>query len=188
MNDDQVDEKEVLDSIYEDDDNFKPLTNISYCYKFINEDNELKSFMLQINWPEEYPEGVGATIDLDSFFNSHIKDNEKRAMIKLITNQFVDWMGMAMTFNIIEYVREHIDDFQDLILNKTVVEREEKDVVILSKEEKEQVSGTKGMTKGQKRRFYDKFGNIDAADKPRGWNWVDVIKHLNTTGSVQQRH
>ena len=62
MNDDQLDEKEVLDSIYEDDENFKPLTNISYCYKFICDENELKSFMLQINWPLEYPEGVGAEV------------------------------------------------------------------------------------------------------------------------------
>ena len=63
------------------------------------------------------------------------------------------------------------------------MEREERDVVVLTKEEKEEKSGTKGMTKGQKRRFYDKFGNIDAADKPRGWNWVDVVKHLHQTGT-----
>ena len=43
---------------------------------------------------------------------------------------------------------------------------------------------TKGMTKGQKRRFYDKFGNLDSDDKPRGWNWVDVVKHLNKTADV----
>ena len=54
----------------------------------------------------------------------------------------------------------------------------------LEKKEKIAVSSTKGMTKGQKRRFYDKYGNIDSDDKPRGWNWVDVIKHLNKTGSV----
>lgn len=47
---------------------------------------------------------------------------------------------------------------------------------------KEQVEETKGMTKGQKRKYYNKFGNIDGAEKPRGWNWVDVIKHLSKTG------
>ena len=42
------------------------------------------------------------------------------------------------------------------------------------------------MTKGQKRRFYDKFGNIDVDEKPRGWNWVDVMKHLSKTGTGVQ--
>ena len=42
------------------------------------------------------------------------------------------------------------------------------------KEKKEQ------LTKAQKRRLFDKFGN--AEDRPRGWNWVDVVKHLSQTG------
>ena len=44
------------------------------------------------------------------------------------------------------------------------------------KEKKEQLS------KQQKRRMYDKFGGGTLEDRPRGWNWVDVIKHLSQTG------
>ena len=58
------------------------------------------------------------------------------------------------------------------------------EAVNLKKKEQEKLASTKGMTKGQKRRFYDKFGNIDADDKPRGWDWVDVIKHLSKTGTA----
>ena len=48
MNDDQADEQEVLLSIYEDDTNFKQISDTVYCYKFISEENELKSLMIQV--------------------------------------------------------------------------------------------------------------------------------------------
>jgi hypothetical protein len=38
------------------------------------------------------------------------------------------------------------------------------------------------LTKAQKRRMWDK-GGIDSEDRPRGWNWVDVVKHLSQSGS-----
>ena len=137
--------------------------------------------MIQITWPKDYPESENAIVDLDSFFNSHIKAEEKKTMIQMIVDQFEDWAGMAMTFNIINHVTDNLEDFKEVIKNESVIEREEKEVIVLQKQEKEAVSSTKGMTKGQKRRFYDRFGNIDVDDKPRGWNWVDVIGHLNKT-------
>jgi len=45
------------------------------------------------------------------------------------------------------------------------------------KERKEQ------MTKHQKRRLYEKMGNA-TGEKPRGWNWVDIVKHLSQTGGA----
>ena len=51
----------------------------------------------------------------------------------------------------------------------TEVEEVKKEV----KEKKEQ------LTKAQKRRMFDKFGH--AGDRPRGWDWVDIIKHLSQT-------
>lgn len=39
------------------------------------------------------------------------------------------------------------------------------------------------LTKAQKRRQWDK---VDArGEKPRGWNWVDIVKHLSQTGSKE---
>lgn len=43
------------------------------------------------------------------------------------------------------------------------------------KEKKEHLS------KQQKRRMLDKFG-ANTGERPRGWDWVDVIKHLSQTG------
>ena len=40
-----------------------------------------------------------------------------------------------------------------------------------------QDSQFKGMTKNQKRRHFDKYGA--AEEKPRGWDWVDIVSHLS---------
>ena len=37
------------------------------------------------------------------------------------------------------------------------------------------------LTKNQKKRLYDKMGNT-TGEMPRGWNWVDIVKHLSQTG------
>ena len=184
MNDDQTDEQEALLSIYEDDVNFKQISDTVYCYKFICEEDDMKSFMIQITWPKEYPESDDAIIDLESFFNSHIKVHEREQMLNKVRKQYEDWSGMAMTFNIINHILDNIEEFRDVIKNELVIEREEKETITLEKKEKAADTMTKGMTKGQKRRFYDKFGNLDSEEKPRGWNWVDVIKHLNKTADV----
>lgn len=36
------------------------------------------------------------------------------------------------------------------------------------------------LTKSQKRRLWDKSDNKGV--KPRGWDWVDIIRHLSQTG------
>lgn len=36
------------------------------------------------------------------------------------------------------------------------------------------------MTKSQKRRNWERLDN--KGQKPRGWNWVDIIRHLSQTG------
>lgn len=45
----------------------------------------------------------------------------------------------------------------------------------VKKEKKEQLS------KHAKRRLVDKYG-VNTGERPRGWDWVDVVKHLSQTG------
>lgn len=37
------------------------------------------------------------------------------------------------------------------------------------------------LTKGQKRRQWNRLDGT--GERPRGWNWVDIVKHLSQTGS-----
>lgn len=40
------------------------------------------------------------------------------------------------------------------------------------------------LTKAQKRRQWDKSDG--KGEKPRGWDWVDIVKHLSQTGSKDE--
>ncbi len=37
------------------------------------------------------------------------------------------------------------------------------------------------LTKAQKRRMWEK-GGLDKDERARGWDWIDVIRHLSQTG------
>ena len=52
--------------------------------------------------------------------------HEKEQMLEKIRSQYDDWAGMAMTFNIINYVMDNVEEFRELIKNENVVEREDK--------------------------------------------------------------
>lgn len=40
------------------------------------------------------------------------------------------------------------------------------------------------LTKAQKRRQWNRTDG--KGEKPRGWNWVDIVKHLSQTGSKEE--
>ena len=41
------------------------------------------------------------------------------------------------------------------------------------------------LTKAQKRNAWKK-GGLDKGERERGWDWIDVIRHLSQTGSKQE--
>ena len=60
------------------------------------------------------------------FIPSSFQDEEKEVMLNKIRSQYEDWMGMAMTFSIVNHVLDNLEEFRDVIKNENVVEREEK--------------------------------------------------------------
>lgn len=55
-----------------------------------------------------------------------------------------------------------------------VKDQDQEDAVMKKSVKKEQLS------KAQKRKQWDR---VDAkGDRPRGWDWVDIVKHLSQTG------
>ena len=47
-------------------------------------------------------------------------------MLKKVRDQYEDWAGMAMTFNIINHIVDNLEEFRDVIKNEQVVERGDK--------------------------------------------------------------
>lgn len=66
----QTDEREALVSIYEGDSQFNEvnLTTFQYIY---GETDTIKSFLMEISWPENYPNEL-PNINLELFYNRNL--------------------------------------------------------------------------------------------------------------------
>ncbi|CAC5388454.1 RWD domain-containing protein 4 [Mytilus coruscus] len=172
----QEEELEVLHSIYDGDDSFKQVDQTTFQYKYGEEGNH-RSFVLEISWTDDYPEH-SPNIKLDAFYNKHILSNVKETIKNSVEEQIPDLIGCAMTYTLFEYVKEN---YPELISEQPEVpsliqidEDKFQPDVAKKKEKKEQ------LTKNQKRKMYERMNA--AGEKPRGYDWVDIIKHLSQSG------
>ncbi|KYO46128.1 RWD domain-containing protein 4 [Alligator mississippiensis] len=176
-NEDQEMELEALRSIYEGDERFRELSPVSFQYR-IGENGDPKAFLIEISWPETYPQ-MAPVISMDAFFNNTISSSIKQSILdKLMTEVEVN-LGTAMTYTLFEYAK---DNKELLMENQPAyvapsggnnISVGTPDVVSSSKkkDKKEQLSKT------QKRKLADKTDH--RGELPRGWNWVDVVKHVS---------
>jgi len=183
----QQEEIEVLRSIYDGDEHFRELSPTAFQYK-IGVDSDPQSVLLEVSWGESYPEDL-PVFNLDTFYNKHLAAAFKTHFSALLTEQAEPMKGMAMTYSLFEYAKENIDEIfahqpaTDSSSAEICATREEQSDdrsaescsgAAKSKEKKEQ------LTKAQKRKIINRQ-DING-EMPRGWNWVDVVKHLCQTG------
>ena len=95
-----------------------------------------------------------------------------------------------MTYTLIEYAKENVESLTenqpeklesiphaDVLSTTKAADDKEQSV------ERDDNDNNKNMTKAQKRRMWDRMeAGAKAGDRPRGWNWMDIIKHLSQTG------
>ncbi|KAI8489005.1 RWD domain [Branchiostoma belcheri] len=186
---DQEEELEVLKSIYESDECFKEVNSTTFQYR-IGEEGEGMSFLLEVSWGEDYPEAT-PNMSLDAFYNNHIHREIKDDILQRLGEQAEENLGLAMTFTLIEWAKENREDLMakqlQILENKRIEgetkaqespERQVDQGGGNKKEKKEQ------LTKAQKRRIADRTDH--RGERPRGWDWVDVVKHLSKTGGGKQ--
>ena len=105
----QNEEREVLQSIYEGDPNFKEINPACYQYKYGGEENEQKAFLVEISWPKDYPE-VLPVINLDLFLNNTLPKSLKEKIKSDILQQAEDLLGTPMTYSLLDWTRENAQD------------------------------------------------------------------------------
>lgn len=66
----QTDEREALISIYEGDAQFHEVNLTTFQYKY-GESDTIKSFLMEISWPESYPNEL-PNINLELFYNRNL--------------------------------------------------------------------------------------------------------------------
>ncbi|XP_012175968.1 RWD domain-containing protein 4 [Bombus terrestris] len=184
----QEEEREVLLSIYEGDSAFKQLTPTTFQYKY-GEDNDMKSFLLEISWGTTYP-SERPTINMNTFYNKHIVQEVKDKVLQHLEAEADQWLGSAMTYTLFQYVQEHYtelisaqpDSIVDLNLqtNQLKITDENQQLEEITKKPKKE-----HLTKAQKRRQWNKADG--KGERPRGWDWVDIVKHLSQTGPKQEQ-
>ncbi|XP_012407548.1 RWD domain-containing protein 4 isoform X2 [Sarcophilus harrisii] len=180
-NEDQEMELEALRSIYEGDESFRELSPVSFQYR-IGENGDPKAFLIEVSWTETYPQ-TAPIISMNAFFNNTISSAVKQSILAKLQEEVEVNLGTAMTYTLFEYAKDNKEQFMENHhpVNNTsisnIISAETPNTVpsIKKKDKKEQLSKT------QKRKLADKTDH--KGELPRGWNWVDVIKHLSKTGS-----
>ncbi|TRZ23185.1 hypothetical protein HGM15179_003886 [Zosterops borbonicus] len=173
-------ELEALRSIYEGDLCFRELSPVSFQYR-IGESGDPKAFLIEVSWPETYPQ-TAPVISMDAFFNNTISSAIKQSILDKLMVEVEANLGTAMTYTLFEYAKDNKEVFMENQPVNTVTSVSNNiptgtpDVPPSKKKEKKEQ-----LSKSQKRKLADKTDN--KGELPRGWNWVDVIKHLSKTGS-----
>ncbi|XP_059045241.1 RWD domain-containing protein 4 [Achroia grisella] len=172
----QVEEIEVLKSIYEGDENFKQCDPKTYQYKYV--DGE-KSFVLEISWGPTYPTDK-PNVNLEIFYNQHLLPSVKENILSVVNAEAEQWLGCAMTYTLFECLKEKVPELLAEQTEEVVVStRVEKIVIDDNTETSKKPEKKEHLTKAQKRRAWDKAELGRGGEKPRGWDWVDIVKHLS---------
>ncbi|XP_076653628.1 RWD domain-containing protein 4 [Halictus rubicundus] len=183
----QEEEREVLSSIYDGDTAFKQLTPTTFQYKF-GEDNDMKSFLLEISWGPTYP-SEKPSINMNTFYNKHIVQEVKDNVMKYVEAEAEQWLGSAMTYTLFQCIQEHYVELISAQPESVDLNTQASQLKIT--EEKQQVEETtkkqkkEHLSKAQKRRQWNKADG--KGERPRGWDWVDIVKHLSQTGPKQEQ-
>ncbi|XP_034840160.1 RWD domain-containing protein 4 [Maniola hyperantus] len=170
----QADEIEVLKSIYEGDENFKQVSATTYQYKYV--DGE-KSFVLEIIWGATYPTEK-PSFNLEIFYNQNLLPSVKDKILSILDTEAEQWVGCAMTYTLFECLKERVTEILSQQTEEAVVARVEK-MAITEQTESKKPEKKEQLSKSQKRRAWDRAEVGRAGEKPRGWDWVDIVKHLS---------
>ncbi|XP_066596713.1 RWD domain-containing protein 4 isoform X2 [Prorops nasuta] len=183
----QEEEREVLLSIYDGDTAFKQLTPTTYQYKY-GEDNDAKSFLLEISWGPNYPTEK-PFINMNTFYNNHIVQAVKNKVVQSLEQEADQWLGSAVTYTLFQHIQEHLNEYLEDQPDNIAEITSQTDKLTIASENQQMDEATKKvkkehLTKAQKRRQWNKTDG--KGEQPRGWNWVDIVKHLSQTGSQQE--
>ena len=113
MEETQEEERDVLRSIYDGDENFSEKNPCCFQYKYGSE-AESKAFLLEISWPKDYP-SEPPIVNLDTFFNKHLPLSLKEDIKSKLLEQAEDLRDSPMTYSLFDWMNENSKDFIDRI-------------------------------------------------------------------------
>lgn len=118
---------------------------------------------------------------MNVFYNRNLPADVKSEICTILLAEAEQWLGCGMTYTLFECLKDKVDD---ILANVTEVAATVASIdnLDLNKEAVSKVAPKKEqLTKSQKRRMWSKTDHTGA--KPRGYDWIDIIRHLSQTGS-----
>ncbi|KAM3172124.1 hypothetical protein ACTXT7_015191 [Hymenolepis weldensis] len=137
----------------------------------------LESFVVNITWPLDYP-NIPPIIDFNEFCNLNMPRALQESLLSELNEIASQNVGESHTFTLIEHLRDNFEAYAQQI--RDAKKRPKERIFESVTEDMEKDKKDTALTKAQKRKQVNRF-NSDG-NLPRGWNWVDVIKHLRQTG------
>lgn len=118
--------------------------------------------------------------------------NFKDKIVDILTKEGENWIGCGMTYTLFEFIKEQpelFDQLEEESKNASAMKMltDETKAVHLApviKTTETVIAKKEQMTKNQKRRLWDRTNN--KGERERGWNWVDIIRHLSSTGNKEE--
>ena len=172
-----VEEFETLQSIYQDDNSFRIVDARTLTYKFAPAGK--KDFIVQFELTPNYPDGM-PNIHMEILYNTKLTTDMKSTIVSALVREAEQLLGVQMLYSLLEWGRDNLEDVIAQCDTKSVQgdSAQSNSVPVIKQEKKEHLS------KAAKRKLADK---TDArGEHARGWDWVDVVKHLSKTGSSEQ--
>jgi len=113
----------------------------------------------------------------------------KEEILTALANEAVQWLGCGMTYTLFEWLKDNIEQL-------TAAQPESAPVMAVVDEgvgalkisevnadAKQKEPKKEQLTKSQKRRQWERTDH--KGERARGWDWVDIVKHLSQTGSKE---
>ncbi|XP_064459774.1 RWD domain-containing protein 4-like [Ornithodoros turicata] len=176
----QQEEVEVLQSIYDGDENFKQISSTVFQYKVGDAEGQ-KSFLLEISWPEKYP-NVRPQFNVDTFYNKHLTLEVKQAISVALSEQAELELGTPMTYTLFEWAKENAEQLMEKQPEQSQAPIEPCTEEMLPETSPKKQPKQPKLSKSQKRKLAGRV--LPTGELPRGYDWVDVVKHLSQTGSA----
>lgn len=151
---------------------------------------------MEIIWSDNYPnEFTAANVNMDTFYNRNISANFKTKVVSIILQEAEVWLGCSMTFTLFECVKEKVPDLLEQLTEELNQVHEVADSIktlklepsVIKTGEDPAAKGEKKeqLTKAQKRRRWEQTDH--KGNRARGWDWVDIVKHLSQTGYKEEQ-
>lgn len=118
-------------------------------------------------------------------------DPVKQKIVETLQTEAEQWIGCGMTYTLFECLKDRISEIMEAqpqhVSEEESSESDDSDESDSSDADIGNLSISKPkaekLTKAQKRRQWDKATVGSGGERPRGYDWVDIVKHLSQVGN-----